>query len=50
MAYRVIRNSNFGHLTGSNEVVVLETNDKQLAELSREYSIAKGFTVRIEEF
>jgi len=50
MTYSVIRNSNFGRLTGKNEVTVLETNDKSLAEMQRDVLVAKGFEVRIEEF
>jgi|LauGreDrversion2_6_1035139.scaffolds.fasta_scaffold19352_4 hypothetical protein len=50
MTYSVIRNSSFGHLTGKSEVIVLETNDKSLAELQRNVLVAKGFEVRIEEF
>lgn len=47
--YLVIRNSNFGHLTGLNEVTVLETNDKVFAELHATRLEQKGFTVRIED-
>ena len=50
MTYAVIRNSSFGHLTGKNEVTVLETNDRALAEMQRDVLVAKGFEVRIEEF
>lgn len=49
MTYEVIRNSNFAHLTGENEVVTLETNDKRFAELHAAALERKGFTVRIEE-
>lgn len=50
MTYVVIRNSNFGHLAGKNEIAALETNDKTLAEMHRDRLVAKGFEVRIEEF
>lgn len=49
MTYQVIRNSNFGHLTGRDHVITLESNDKKLAELHAVALEKKGFEVQIVE-